>query len=362
MRNTFNFSAGPAMLPEAVLKQAQEELLDWQGTGMSVMEVSHRSKSFIKLTQHIEKTVRELLTIPDNYHVLFLFGGATLQFSMLPMNLTTGNDCVDYIDTGHWSRKAMKSAKVLTHVNVASELIKRGDQYFLPQQIDLNYNPHAKYVHYTANETIGGIEFHWVPKTINNIPLVSDMTSTIFSQPIDVNDFGVIYAGAQKNFGQAGVTMVIIREDLLTCQREHIPDLLNYKLQAESHSMLNTPPTFSWYMTGLMFDWIQAQGGVEKLSQLCQEKSAKLYNYIDASDYYFNSVDASCRSRLNVPFTLADDALNDKFLQEAEKAHLTHLKGHRSIGGLRASLYLGMPEAGVEQLIAFMKQFVKNYG
>jgi len=359
MTRVFNFSAGPAILPEPVLLRAQQELPDWQGLGMSVMEVSHRGKPFVAAAEKAEADLRKLMRIPDDYRVLFLQGGATLQFAMVPMNLAAGGARVDYINTGSWSKKAIKEAQGLCQVNVAADA---GAPYAnIPERAEWRTDPDAAYLHYTPNETIGGVEFHYVPDT-GGVPLVADMSSTILSRPVDVSQFGLIYAGAQKNIGPAGLTLVIVRDELLARSPESLPQMLSYRALAESQSMLNTPPTFAWYIAGLVFEWIIEQGGLAAMAGRNYRKAARLYNAIDSSAFYTAPVDEDCRSWMNVPFTLARPELDGQFVSEAEAAGLTHLKGHRSVGGMRASLYNAMPDAGVDALIAFMAEFERRHG
>lgn len=358
MTRKFNFSAGPAGLPDAVLAQAQEELLDWHGKGLSIMEMSHRSKEFVSVAETAEQDLRELMGIGDNYKVLFLQGGATTQFSMIPMNLLRGKSSADYINTGIWSKKAIKEAARYCEVNVAGSSEANGFTA-VPSQDELKLNPEAAYLHYTPNETIGGLEFDYIPQS--DVPLVADLSSTILSRPLDVDKFGLIYAGAQKNIGPAGLTVVIVREDLLGGVIENAPTMFDYKVHAEADSMLNTPPTFGWYLAGLVFKWLKDQGGVEAMAAMNQRKAEKLYAAIDGSDFYGNPMALNNRSWMNVPFTLADDALDKVFLEKAEEAGLLNLKGHRSVGGMRASIYNAVPEAAVDALIDFMQTFEKEH-
>ncbi|GIX21272.1 MAG: phosphoserine aminotransferase [Gammaproteobacteria bacterium] len=360
MPRVFNFSPGPAMLPEAVLRQAQEELLDWQGCGCSVMELSHRGKAFMKIAEEAEADLRELLGIPDAYRVLFLQGGAQAQFAVIPLNLLRGKPSADYINTGSWSTKAIAEAKRYCKVNVAASSADSGFNT-IPPRDTWQLDPDAAYVHYTPNETIGGVEFHWIPE-VGDVPLVADMSSTILSRPIDVSRFGLIYAGAQKNIGPAGLTVVIVREDLIGQADPRCPSVFDYRAQADNGSMVNTPPTFAWYMAGLVFKWIKAEGGLAAMAERNRRKAEKLYAAIDGSSFYHNPVDPACRSWMNIPFTLADAKLDARFLEEAEAAGLTNLKGHRSVGGMRASLYNAMPEAGVDALIDFMADFERRHG
>jgi phosphoserine aminotransferase len=361
MSRVYNFSAGPAMLPEEVLKQAQAEMLDWHGTGMSIMELGHRGPEFKTVVEQSEADLRELMAIPKNYKVLFLAGGASAHFSMVPLNLFGARKSADYINTGIWSEKAIIEAKHYGIVNVAAEL--RNERVIsIPPQSAWKLSADAEYVHYTPNETIGGIEFNWVPQT-GNIPLVADMSSMILSKPIDVSQFGIIYAGAQKNIGQAGISIAIVRDDLLKDPLSGTPTLYSYKLQAENYSLYNTPPTYSWYLAGLVFAWMKKQGGVKYFAELNQRKSSKLYQYIDQqNEFYSNNIHPDCRSRMNVIFSLKDDELTTKFLDLAVQEGLTNLRGHRMVGGVRASIYNAMPEQGVDVLLAFMQEFARKFG
>lgn len=360
MTRKYNFCSGPATLPVEVLEQAREELLDWQGKGMSVMEMSHRSDEFVAIAAEAERDFRELLQVPDNYRVLFLQGGATAQFSMVPLNLLRGRESADYIDTGIWSRKAIDEAKRYARVNVAASA--KADNYLkIPDPAGWALDPQAAYVHYTPNETIGGVEFSWVPET-GDVPLVADMSSTLLSRPLDVTKFGCIYAGAQKNIGPAGLTIVVVRDDLIGQALPVTPVGMDYKVAADNGSMYNTPPTFAWYLAGLVFKWLKRQGGLDAMAEINRRKAEKLYQAIDASAFYDNPIDPSCRSWMNIPFRLRDESLNAKFLQEAEAAGLLNLQGHRSVGGMRASIYNAMPEAGVDRLIEFMLEFERRNG
>ncbi len=360
MNRVFNFSAGPAMLPAAVLKQAREEMLDWRGTGMSVMEMSHRGKEFMSIAEQAESDLREVMSIPDNYKVLFLQGGASAQFAAIPMNLLQGRGQADYVNTGAWSKKAIAAARKYCDVNVVASSEDNGFTG-IPEFDGWALNSDAAYLHYTPNETIGGVEFHWIPES-GDAPLVADMSSTILSRPIDVSRFGLIYAGAQKNIGPAGLTLVIVREDLIGDADPALPDVLNYSLQAKAGSMLNTPPTYAWYLAGLVFKWIKDQGGLDVVAEVNRRKAEKLYRAIDESDFYANPVEPQSRSWMNVPFTLARPELDGQFLEQAAAAGLVTLKGHRSVGGMRASIYNAMPEAGVDALIDFMREFERNNG
>jgi phosphoserine aminotransferase len=360
MAEIYNFSAGPAVLPRPVLMRARDELLDWQGSGMSVMEMSHRGKEFISIAEQAEADLRELMGMSSDYHVLFLQGGATSQFAMVPMNLLRGRGKADYVNTGAWSKKAIGEAKRYCSVNVAasSEATKFTT---IPRREDWKLDPAAAYVHYTPNETIGGVEFDWIPET-GEVPLVADMSSTILSRPVDVSRYGLIYAGAQKNIGPAGLTVVIVRKDLVGETLAGTPSMFDYRQHADNGSMLNTPPTYAWYLSGLVFQWLKAQGGLEAMAVINERKASVLYAAIDASGFYRCPVDVGCRSRMNVPFTLADAALDADFLAAAKAAGLVSLKGHRSVGGMRASIYNAMPEAGVAALVEFMKEFERTRG
>ncbi len=360
MSRVYNFSAGPAVLPEEVLQQARDEMLDWHGSGMSVMEMSHRGKEFSSIAAEAEADLRELMAIPDNYKVMFLQGGASSQFAAIPMNLLHGKGAADYIVTGSWSKKAVAEAKRYCDVNVAAST--EGSTFTTtPQQSDLALSPDAAYVHYTPNETIQGVEFPYIPDT-GDIPLVADMSSTILSRPVDVSRYGMIYAGAQKNIGPAGLTVVIVREDLLGDVLPETPTMFNYATMTEGESMYNTPPTYAWYLAGLVFKWLKKNGGLHAMAQVNERKAAKLYAAIDASDFYSNPVDTNSRSWMNVPFVLANADLDASFLSEAKDAGLVTLKGHRSVGGMRASIYNAMPEEGVVALIEFMADFEKRNG
>lgn len=359
MSRVFNFSAGPAMLPQAVLEKAQAEMLDWQNTGMSVMEMSHRGKEYMSIAEKAMTDLREVMAIPDTHEILFLQGGASSQFAMVPMNLLRGKKTADYINTGAWSKKAIAEAKRYCDVNIAATT---EDNKFssAPSQSELKLNPDAAYVHYTPNETIGGVEFDYIPET-NGVPLVADMSSTILSRPIDVSKFAVIYAGAQKNIGPAGLTVVIVRKDLIGQTIDGTPSMFDYKTHADNDSMSNTPPTYAWYLAGLVFDWIKQQGGLTAMAEINKRKSDKLYAAIDGSDFYGSPVAENNRSWMNVPFTLADAELDKVFLEEAAKQNLITLKGHRSVGGMRASIYNAMPEAGIDTLVKFMAEFEKKH-
>ena len=350
----FNFSPGPAALPDAVLNQAREELLDYQGRGLSVMEMSHRAKEFIDIAERAEADLRQLLGIGDDFHVLFLHGGASMQFAMLPVNLCREDDVVDYVHTGSWGTKAIAEAERLATVNIAASSATDNFMH-IPHPDTWRLTPSAAYCHITANETIGGVQFHRFPHT--TAPLVADMSSELLSRPIDVSRFGVIYAGAQKNIGPAGLAVVVVRKDLAGRARPGTPRILDYAVHAEHGSMFNTPPTYAWYLAGLVFRWLKEQGGVAAMAKINQRKAAKLYAAIDASDFYAAPVAVADRSLMNVPFTLADPALDKAFLAGAEARRLLNLKGHRSVGGMRASLYNAVSEAAVDALIDYMACF-----
>jgi phosphoserine aminotransferase len=358
MARVYNFSAGPAMIPEAVLQRAKEEMLDWQGSGMSVMEMSHRGKEYVSIAQQAEADLRELLAIPSNYKVLFLQGGASLQFSMIPMNLLRGKTSADYINTGEWSKKAIKEAQKFCEVNVVASS-KDTNFSTIPARNTWKLNPDAAYVHYTPNETIGGVEFQDIPD-VGNVPLIADMSSNILSRPIDVSKFGMIYAGAQKNIGPAGMSIVIIREDLIGQTISNTPSMLDYKIHVDAESMYNTPPTYTWYLAGLVFKWLKENGGLSAMAATNKRKADALYAAIDQSSFYNNPVEKCSRSWMNIPFTLANAELDKTFLAEAKKEGLVTLAGHRSVGGMRASIYNAMPEAGVQKLISFMADFEKR--
>lgn len=362
MKRVFNFSAGPAMLPEDVLLQAQAEMLDWHNTGMSIMELGHRGPEFKEVAEQAEADLRELMSIPKNYEVLFVAGGASTQFAMVPLNLMGQNKTADYVDTGIWSKKAIDEAKRYGQINIAAKTDISHSLVHVPEPHQWSLNPDAAYVHYTSNETIEGVEFHEIPNT-GKIPLVSDMTSSILSKPLDVSRFGIIYAGAQKNIGQAGITVVIVRNDLIQDPIPQTPTLYSYKIAAQNKSFYNTPPTYAWYIAGLVLAWMKRKGGVEFFAKQNQRKAEKLYGFIDQhNEFYINSVHPKSRSIMNVPFNLTHASLTDLFLHSATEAGLTHLKGHRLAGGVRASMYNAMPEEGVDALIDFMRDFAKKYG
>jgi phosphoserine aminotransferase len=360
MTRVYNFSAGPAALPEEVLQQAATEMLDWQGSGQSVMEMSHRGKEFMGIAAQAEADLRDLLALPAQYKVLFLQGGASLQFEMIPINLMRGKRIADYVNTGEWSKKAIKAAKNFAHVNIAAS--SEADHFTcVPDQAQWKLTPDAAYVHYTANETIGGVEFNWIPQT-QDVPLVCDMSSNILSRVIDVSRYGLIYAGAQKNIGPAGLTIVIVREDLVGKASPTPPAMLNYQTHVDAESMYNTPPTYAIYIAGLVFQWIKRQGGLVAMEQRNREKAGMIYDYLQASDFYRNPVASADRSLMNIPFTLKDASLDDEFLKGAKARGLVQLKGHRSVGGMRASIYNAMPIEGVRCLIDYMREFATSKG
>jgi phosphoserine aminotransferase len=356
----YNFCAGPAALPTAVLEKAQAELLDWHGKGLSIMEMSHRSKDYVAVAEKAEADLRKLMNIPENYKVLFLQGGASLQFSAIPLNLLGKNSKADYIHTGIWSEKATKEAQRYGDINIVEAATSINGKLAISEQSTWNLSDDAAYVHYAENETIGGIQFANIPET--DKPLVSDFSSSILSAPLDVSKFGLIYAGAQKNIGPAGLTLVIVRDDLLDQAKPEIPSLLKYGSQAKNDSMVNTPATYAWYLSGLVFEWLLEQGGVDAMYKTNLEKSKLLYGYIDSSDFYNNPIALPNRSIMNVPFTLADEALDKLFLKEAEENHLLNLAGHRSVGGMRASIYNAVPLDGVQALVNFMDDFAQRNG
>jgi phosphoserine aminotransferase len=358
VKRVFNFAPGPAMLPLEVLEQARDELIDWHGSGMSVMEISHRSRAFISVAEEAEADLRELLAIPPQYKVLFMQGGATGEFAAIPMNLTGPDSSVDYVNTGAWSKKALGEAKRYCQVNVAADA-KASNYCHVPPQSTWRLTPGAAYLHYTPNETIGGVEFGFVPQV--DVPLVADMSSSILSRPIDVSRFGLIYAGAQKNMGPSGLVVVIVREELLGHARPGTPAVWDFKAMAAEGSMLNTPPTFGWYFAGLVFKWLRRQGGLAAMGERNRAKAELLYRTIDDSAFYSNPVELGSRSWMNVPFVLAKPELDQKFLSEAQAVGLTNLAGHRSVGGMRASLYNAMTLEGVQALTQFMQEFARRH-
>jgi phosphoserine aminotransferase len=359
MSRIFNFSAGPAMLPAEVLSRAGDEMLDWRGTGMGVMEMSHRGKEFISIYEEAEKDLRELLGVPSSYKILFLQGGATLQFAQIPMNLLRGRGKADYVLTGEWSKKAIKEAKQYCDVHIAASSEDKNFSY-APKNFSVRKD--AAYVHYCSNETIGGVEYHSIPQVEKDIPLVADASSHFLSRPLDVSKFGLLYAGAQKNAGPAGLTFVIVRDELIGQAAKGTPSVMDYKLQADADSMLNTCATYSIYIAGLVFKWLKQQGGLRSIEETNIRKAKLLYDFLDSSRFFHNPVAREDRSRMNIPFTLKDSALDGEFLKGAEQRGMVQLKGHRSVGGMRASIYNAMPIEGVQALVAYMKEFEAKHG
>ncbi len=360
MSRVFNFSAGPAVLPESVLRQAADEMLDWQGCGMSVMEMRHRGKELFAIHDAAERDLRELLVIPANYKVLFMQGGAIGENAIVPMNMLRGKTRADYNDTGEWSKKSIKEARKYATVNVAASAAATGyDRVPLRSEWQLDAN--AAYVHICSNETIGGVEYHDTPD-VGDVPLIADMSSHILSRPVDVAKYGLIYGGAQKNIGPAGLTIVIVRDDLIGQALPITPSAFDYKTVADNDSMYNTPPTYAIYIAGLVFQWLKAQGGLATMAERNRSKAALLYDYLDASALYKSPVQPDCRSLMNVPFKLRDEALDGAFLKGADERGLLQLKGHRSVGGMRASIYNAMPVEGVRALVAYMKEFEATHG
>lgn len=357
MKQIFNFSAGPAVLPKPVLERAQAEMLDWHGSGMSVMEMSHRGKEFTSILEKTEADLRQLLAIPANYKVLFLQGGAIAENAMIPLNLLDGKSA-DYVVTGSWSKRSVQDAKAYGQINIAASAESDGFTH-VPAFSDWALDSNAAYVHYCTNETINGVEFVDVPET-HGVPIVADMSSHILSRAIDVSKYGVIYGGAQKNIGPAGLCLVIVREDLLDRASALTPAVFHWKTQAENQSMINTPPTYSIYIAGLVFEWLLAQGGVAAIEQVNIAKAKLLYDYLDNTEFYYNPIQPAYRSRMNIPFRLQDETLNDAFLQAADARGLLQLKGHRSVGGMRASIYNAMPIEGVKALVEFLQEFEQN--
>lgn len=354
-KTIYNFSAGPAVLPQCVLGQAQEALVDWQGSGMSILSVSHRSDAFLEVVAKSKQDLTELLQLPDNYHILFLQGGATAQFSMVPMNLLAENQCAAYVNSGYWAQKAISEARRYAHVTEI-DIAK-----FATLDADW-FNDHSvDYIHCTPNETIEGLTLPAYPDMPDNIPLVGDFSSIILSEPIDVSKFGLIYAGAQKNLGPAGITLVIVRDDLIKPALAGTPAMYNYQNHIAKESLYNTPPTFAWYVVGLMLSWLKQQGGTVKIQQHNHEKAKLLYDYLDASSFYRNAIEPDYRSKMNVVFNLPSKALEKEFIEQSAQAGLLNLAGHRSIDGIRASLYNAMPISGVQTLVAFMQQFERNH-
>ncbi len=360
MTRVFNFSAGPAALPESVLRQAADEMLDWHGSGMSVMEMSHRGKEFISIHAEAEALLRELMGVPANYKVLFMQGGAMAENAIVPMNLLRGKLAADYINTGEWSKKSIKEAKKYAKVNVAASA-EASHFTCIPKRDTWQLDPNAAYVHICSNETIGGVEYHFTPD-VGDVPLVADMSSSIMSRPVDVSKYGLIYGGAQKNIGPAGLTIVIVRDDLIGQALPVTPSAFDYKQQADNDSMLNTPPTYGIYIAGLVFKWIKAQGGLAGMEVHNLAKAALLYDHIDASAFFSSPVAREDRSLMNVPFKLRDEALDEAFLKGAQARSMLQLKGHRSVGGMRASIYNAMPVEGVKALVAYMKEFEASHG
>ncbi|ETI62453.1 3-phosphoserine/phosphohydroxythreonine transaminase [Marinomonas profundimaris] len=359
MSRVYNFCSGPAALPEAVLKKAQAEMLDWHGAGVSVMEMSHRSAEFMSILASAKARLSRLLNISDEYEVLFVQGGASTLFAQIPANLANGFDSACYLDTGAWSSKAIKEAKKYVNVDVVGSSQEQ-NYSTVPDLSTLNLDSEAAYLHICPNETIGGVEFSELPET--SLPIVADLSSTILSRKIDVSKYGLIYAGAQKNVGPAGVVICIIRKDLLARSSDDLPSVWNFAHLAANDSMINTPPTFAIYLADLVFEWLEEQGGVEAIESVNIRKAQALYDFIDASDFYSNPVDPAFRSRMNVPFILADDSLDALFIEESEAAGLRTLAGHRSVGGMRASIYNAMPMEGIVALIDFMRAFEKRHG
>jgi phosphoserine aminotransferase len=355
MTRVFNFSPGPATLPEPVLRQAADEMLDWHGSGMSVMEMSHRGKEFIAIHAEAEALVRELMGVPSNYKVLFMQGGAIGENAIVPLNLIGKNGKADYVVTGDWSKKSAKEATKYGTVNIAASG-EAGKFTAIPKQSEWKLDPGASYLHICSNETIGGVQYHWVPDS-GSVPLVADMSSDIMSRPVDVSKYGLIYAGAQKNMGPSGVTLVIVREDLLGHALPVCPSAFDYKQQADADSMYNTPPTYAIYIAGLVYKYIKQQGGLKAMEEHNKAKAKILYDYLDESKFYTNPVAKDARSLMNVPFKLKDDALDDAFLKGAQAKGMIQLKGHRSVGGMRASIYNAMSIEGVKALVAYMKEF-----
>jgi phosphoserine aminotransferase len=360
MPRVHNFSAGPAALPEPVLRQAADEMLDWHGSGMSVMEMSHRGKEFISIANEAEAALRRLLAVPANYKVLFMQGGAIAENAIVPMNLLRGKASADYIDTGEWSKKSIKEAKKYAKVNVAASAADSG-YTTVPAPADWKLDPDAAYVHICANETIGGVQYHFTPE-VGSVPLVADMSSDILSRPVDVAKYGLIYAGAQKNIGPSGLTLVIVRDDLIGQPHPMLPTAFDYKTVADNESMYNTPPTYAIYIAGLVFKWLEAQGGLPAMEAHNRAKAALIYGYLDTTAFYKAPVAKDCRSWMNVPFKLANEALDGEFLKGAEARGMVQLKGHRSVGGMRASIYNAMPVEGVKALVAYMKEFEARHG
>ena len=360
MTRVFNFSAGPATLPESVLHQAADEMLDWHGSGMSVMEMSHRGKEFISIHAQCESLLRELLGVPANYKVLFMQGGAIGENAIVPMNMLRGKTGADYINTGEWSKKSIKEAGKYCKVNVAATA-EAGNFTSVPARDTWKLDPNAAYVHICSNETIGGVEYHFTPD-VGAVPLIADMSSNLMSRPVDVSRYGLIYGGAQKNIGPAGATIVIVREDLIGHALPITPSAFDYKQQADNDSMYNTPSTYTIYIAGLVFQWIKERGGLVAMEAHNRKKAAILYDYLDATSFYSNPIALSDRSLMNVPFKLHDEKLDEAFLKGAQARGMVQLKGHRSVGGMRASIYNAMPIEGVQVLVSYMKEFEASHG
>ena len=357
MTRRYNFGAGPATMPDVVLEEVQKELLDWNGLGLSVMEISHRSPEFIEIANKAESDFRDLLGITDNYAVLFLHGGATLQNAMIPLNLSPEEGTADYVNTGHWAKRSISEAKKFINVNIAASSENKNFTYF-PKQSKWSLSKNTAYVHITPNETIGGLRFKDIEDS--EVPIVADYSSGILSEVIDISKFSLIYGGAQKNIGPAGLGFAIIKKDLLGKAQSITPTMLNYSEMHEGRSMYNTPPTFAWYVAGKVFKWLKSMGGVSEMEKLNNRKAKKLYSFIDQSDFYDNKINKEDRSIMNIPFQLNNEDLNSQFLEESRDSGLLALKGHRSVGGMRASIYNAMPEEGVEALVDFMKAFEKE--
>ncbi len=363
MARAFNFSAGPAMLPEAVMTKASAEFLDWNGTGMSVMEMSHRSKEYMAVATQMEADLREVMVIPDDYKVLFIHGGASMQFGAIPLNLAEQGDTVDYFDTGVWSAKAIKEASRFANVNVVAGG-NDANPTEIPNQSEWKFSSDAKYIHLCSNETITGLEFQEDQLEAvfsQGKPVIADMSSNIMCREIDVSQYAMIYAGAQKNIGPSGLAVVIVREELLGKARSSTPTLLNWETYANNESMFNTPATYAWYLAGLVFEWIKESGGVKAIAEINQRKAQKLYDFIDASAFYNNRIKTNERSWMNVTFSLKNSELDAEFLENSKTSGLLSLKGHRAFGGMRASIYNAMPEAGIDALIDFMKKFEQQH-
>ena len=360
MKQVFNFSAGPAMLPAAVMAKAQQEFINWRDSGCSVMEVSHRGADFIEIAAQAEQDLRDLLKVPDNYKVLFLQGGGRGQFAAVPLNLSTSDDTSLHLVSGSWSSGAVDEANKYNNAKIIGQVVEHNGFQTVPKPALSDIDQSAAYLHFCPNETVDGIAFDWLPEA-GDVPLVADMSSNILSKPIDVSKYGVIYAGAQKNIGPSGLSLVIVRDDLIGKARQSTPSIFDYALMASKDSMYNTPPTFSWYLAGLVFQWLKEQGGVEAMTSINQHKADLLYSAIDDSSFYRNNVHPDNRSIMNVPFHLADPALDKVFLEKSKEAGLMALKGHRSVGGMRASIYNAMPVEGVEALVKFMREFEEHY-